>query len=334
MTRKTLTSSNLPWDEIATPKSDYNVRLAVPGMAIPVFWGKDAAGQPLTIVELAGDHAGEFSREPVILRGIAVDLRAGEKIGVQRLVLALQQRADADLFRSLCETLIAALVPVTDPAVGIAVALAHLRRWKAFLAGRRGGVLTHEEVRGLFGELLMLRELYERLLGHREAVDAWTGADRVQHDFIFRDRAVEVKSLSGKERNAVRISSEDQLESALSRLFLVVLKLAENSEAAEARSLNALIHEIETELLDADVLEEFQRRLAAAGYLPLPDYDTPRYVPAGVATYAVAEGFPRLVRSEVPHGIARVSYDLELEVIAPFACVHDDIFEEADGSVS
>jgi hypothetical protein len=329
-----LTSNSLPWDEIATPKSDYNVRLAAPGMAIPVFWGKDAAGQPLAIVELAGDHTGEFSREPVILRGIAVDLRAGERSGVQRLVLALQQRADADLFGSLCETLIAALLPVTDPAVGIAVALAHLRRWKAFLAGRRGGILTPEEVRGLIGELLMLRDLHERILGHREAVDAWTGADRVQHDFVFRGRAVEVKALSGKERNAVRISSEDQLEVASGRLFLVVRKLAENPEAPEARSLNALVHDIETELPDADALEEFQRRLAAAGYLPLPDYDTPRYVPAGVATYEVAEGFPRLVRSEIPHGIARVSYDLELEAIAPFACVHDTIFEGSDGSVS
>ena len=329
-----MTSNSLPWDEIATPKSDYNVRLAASGMAIPVFWGKDALGQPLTIVELAGDHTQEFLREPVILRGIAVDLRAGERPGVQRLVLALQQRVDADLFRSLCETLIAALVPVVDPAVGIAVALTHLRRWKSFLAGRRGGILTPEEVRGLFGELLMLRELHARLLTHREAVDSWTGADRVQHDFVFRNRAVEVKSLSGKERNAVRISSEDQLEVASGRLFLVVRKLAENSEAQEARSLNALVHEIETELPDADALEEFQRRLAAAGYLPLPDYDSPRYVQAGIATYAVTDGFPRLVRSDIPHGIARVAYDLELEAIAPFATVHDAIFEGTDGSVS
>ena len=329
-----MTSNSLPWDDIATPKSDYNVRLTAPGRAIPVFWGKDAIGQPLAIVELAGDHTKEFTREPVILRGIAVDLQAGDRIGVQRLVLALQQRADADLFKSLCETLIAALAPVTDPAVGVSVALAHLRRWKAFLSGRRGGVLTPEQVRGLIGELLTLRELHDRILGHREAVEAWTGADGVQHDFVFRGRAVEVKSLTGKERNAVRISSEDQLEVVSGLLFLVVRKLAENSQAAEARSLNELVQEIEAELPDADALEGLQGRLAAAGYLPLPDYDMPRYVPVGLATYQVAAGFPRLVRSEIPHGIARVSYDLELEAIAPFACVHDAIFEGTDGSVS
>src|SRR5882757_2561357 len=117
-----------------------------------------------------------------------------------------------------------ALLPVTDPAVAMSVSLAHLHRWKAFLSGKRTGILSVEEVRGLFAELQFLRDLYQSRLPHPEAIDAWCGADRVQQDFIFRDNAVEVKSLSGKERSAVRISSEDQLETLSSRLFLEVYR--------------------------------------------------------------------------------------------------------------
>jgi hypothetical protein len=74
-------------------------------------------------------------------------------------------------------------------------------------------------------------------------------------------------------------------------------------------------------------IEAFSQKLAAYGYAPLPDYDLPRFVVAGTYTYPVGEGFPRLVRSQLPSGIARVAYDIELEAVAPFECEADSIFE-------
>lgn len=325
-------SRTLPWEQIATPQVDYNVRLAARDMAVPTFWGKDALGQWLTIVELDGDHSKEFNRAPLVVHGIGVDLRAGDTSGTQRLVLVLQQRTNADLFLSLCEALIAALLPVTDSAVAMSVTLAHLRRWKAFLSGKRTGLLSAEEVRGLFAELQFLRDLYQSRLPHPEAVEAWCGADGVQQDFIFRDNAVEVKSLSGRERNAVRISSEDQLETLSGRLFLEVYRLTDLADSPLARSLNGLVQLIEGELTDAQAVESFLSRLAAAGYAPLPDYDAPVFVVSDTKTFAVTDGFPRLVRSALPQGIARLSYDLELESIERFECSKNIIFEATDGT--
>lgn len=325
-------SKPLPWDQIATPMTDYNVRLAARDMAIPTFWGKDVQGQWLTIIELAGDHSTEFNRAPLTVHGLGVDLRAGDTTGTQRLVLTLQQQINADLFLGLCETLIAALVPVTDPTVALSVALAHLRRWKAFMSGKRTGVLSAEEVRGLFAELQFLLDLYRSRLPHGEAVNAWCGADRVQQDFIFRDNAIEVKSLSGKERNSVRISSEDQLETLSSRLFLEVYRLTDLPESPDGLSLNDLVRLIEGELTDAEAVEAFTLKLAAAGYAPLRDYDAPVFVVSEIRTFRVAEGFPRLVRSTLPQGIARLSYDLELESIERFECSREIIFEAVDGT--
>lgn len=309
-----------PWDDIVNPNIDYNVRRVAGSGGIPLFWGKDADGDCLLIIELAGDHHAQFRKDGTSVLGIGVDLRQSDEPGQQRLVLTLEKHVDRDLFFGLCETLVASLVPVIDPSAALSVALTHIKRWKAFLAGRKSGGLSTEQVRGLFAELQMLRTLYGGRLTATDAVEAWCGADRVQQDFIFGDTAVEVKSLSGRERNAVRISSEDQLESLMSNLFLTVYRLSELPDSDQAISLNALIQLIEREVGGAEALEQFSRKLAAYGYAPLAEYDAPRFLVSDTKAYRVVEGFPRLIRSQIPQGIARLSYDIELESIQSYLC--------------
>jgi len=314
-----------PWDDIGNPDADYNVRRVAGAGRIPVFWGKDIGGGCLLVVELEGDHGAQFRKDGTSVYGIGVDLRQSDEPHQQRLILALEKHVDRDLFLGLCETLIASLAPVTDSATALAVALTHIRRWKAFLAGRKTRMLSPEEVRGLFAELQFLRSLYEQRLPQPAALDAWCGADGIHQDFIFGDTAVEVKSLSGRERNAVRISSEDQLEGLANNLFLMVYRLSEMPESDRALSLNDLIRGIEQELSDAEALEQFSRKVAAYGYAPLADYDAPRFLVSSAQAYRVADGFPRLIRSLVPQGIARLSYDIKLEAIRPFECDHAQI---------
>jgi hypothetical protein len=317
-------SRTSPWDSVPTPSADYTV-VRVPDLrGVPIYWGRDTTSQCLLIVELTGDHTEQLRSDGVTLSGIGVDMRLGERPGQQRLVLTLARHVDTDLFQGLCETLIESLRQVDDSAAALAVTLAHLKRWKAFLSGRKT-TLSPEQARGLFAELQMMRALYAARMTAPIAVYAWCGADRVQQDFIFGDTAVEVKSLSGRERNAVRISSEDQLESLTSSLFLSVYRLSEMPQSKTSISLNALVQQIEGELADAQALEEFARKLSAYGYAPLHDYDSPRFTVSDLKTYRVVEGFPRLVRSGIPNGIARLSYDIELETIRPFECDSGDI---------
>ena len=309
-----------PWDDIGSPNVDYNVRRVAKSGSIPLFWGKDLDGDCLLIIELAGDHHAQFRKDGTSVHGIGVDLRQSDEPGQQRLVLTLEKHVDRDLFFGLCETLVASLAPVTEPSAALSVALTHIKRWKAFLAGRKSGGLSPEQVRGLFAELQLLRALYAERLPATVAVAAWCGADRVQQDFILGNTAVEVKSLSGRERNAVRISSEDQLESLTSSLFLMVYRLSELPESDQAMSLNALVQLIEQEIGEAEALEQFSRKLAAYGFAPLAEYDAPRFLVSDTTAYRVVEGFPRLIRSQIPQGVARLSYDIELESIRPYLC--------------
>lgn len=228
-----------PWDEITVPGTDFNVRQVAAKTAVPCFWGRDASGACLFIVELHGDHTAQYRKNAVAVNGVDVDLRAGDQ-GQQRLVLALERQVDRDLFEGLCRTLAFALEHATDSASSLAVSLAHIRRWKTFLSGRSQH-LSAEDVRGLFAEIVFLTELIDREMPSNAVVEAWLGPERSHQDFIFGNTAVEVKSLSGAERSSIRISSEDQLESPNDALFLRVYRLSNLADAAGARSLNELV---------------------------------------------------------------------------------------------
>ncbi|CAM3959394.1 PD-(D/E)XK motif protein [Bordetella tumbae] len=307
-----------PWDEIAVPSKDFNVRQVAVTTAVPCFWGRDAGGSCLFIVELQGDHTEQYRKNMVTAKGIDVDLRAGGT-GEQHLVLALEKQVDRDLFAGLCRTLVSALEHSTDSASSLAVSLVHIRRWKTFLSGRSQH-LSIEAVRGLFAELIFLLELVEQGMSIHEAVDAWLGPERSHQDFIFGNTAVEVKSLSGAERSSIRISSEDQLESLNDALFLRVYRLSSLAGAEGARSLNEIITAVQALLDEAEAAEAFDRKLMAHGYAPLPEYDEPRFVVSDVRSYRINDGFPCLMRSQLPPGIANVAYDIRLEAIAEYEC--------------
>ncbi|MBL4538053.1 MAG: PD-(D/E)XK motif protein [Oceanicaulis sp.] len=321
-----MTTSKAPWDEMQTPDSDYTVRYVTALGDVTLCWGKDVQGQCLFIIQLEGDHTEQFRNNATTVNGIEVDLRQLPEPGKQGLILTLEKHVDRDLFHGLCQTLIGNLNGVSDPAAALGVAINHIKRWKAFLAGKRTRVLSAEEVRGLFAELSFLRLLKEKHLTDAQAVEAWCGPDRIHQDFIFGDTAVEVKSISGRDRSIVRVSSEDQLETVSEHLFLKVYRLTEAPEGTPAQSLNELVSAVGHELSDAGAIEDYWRKLATYGYVEMREYDNPKFLVNGSNAYRVVDGFPRLVRSELPDGVVDVKYNLQLEKIATFECNQNEIW--------
>ena len=321
-----MTNNKAPWDEMKIPERDYTVRYVTAQGNVTLCWGKDVQGQCLFIVQLENDHKEQFRKNATTVNGIDVDLRQLPEPGKQGLILTLEKHVDRDLFHGLCQTLIRNLHGVSDPAAALGVALNHIRRWKAFLAGKRTRILSAEEVRGIFAELIFLRHLKEKHLTDAQAVEAWCGPDRMHQDFIFGDTAVEVKSISGRDRSIVRVSSEDQLETVSEHLFLKVYRLTEAPDGTPAQSLNELVSVAGHELSDADAIEDYWRKLAIFGYVERREYDTPKFLVNCSNTYRVAEDFPRLVRSELADGVIDVKYNLQLEKISTFECKQNEIW--------
>lgn len=318
--KMTMTNKVTPWDEIQIPDAEYNVRLIAGTGSIPLYWGKDIAGHCLFIIELQGDHSEQFRKDSISVHGLNLDLRRLDVTTKQGLILKLEKHVDKDIFLSLCETLITSLQPLTDSSAALAITLTHIKRWKMFLSGRKRDILSAEEIRGLFCELQFLRFLYQGHLNEKDAIEAWVGPEGSHQDFIFGNAAVEIKSVSGRERSTVRISSEDQLETLCDNFFLVIFRINEMPESRQAMSLNELVRFIEEEFNDADAVEELLRRLAAYGYMEIAEYEKPKFVVATRHAYFVDKDFPRLIRSQIPDGIVRATYEIELEKISAFKC--------------
>ena len=84
--------------------------------------------------------------------------------------------------------------------------------------------LSITEQQGLMGELKYILEEIEK--GDFEVIKYWEGIYKNKHDFVYEDRAVEVKTTKNQTRLDVRISNENQLLSmGNEQLNLVVYRL-------------------------------------------------------------------------------------------------------------
>lgn len=316
-----------PWDDIKTPTEDLSVRQIKGSKYLPLYWGKDSIGHCVFIYEMIEDGTEIFQKNQVSINGISIDFRVLRTTGNQGLLLVLEKHVDQDLFYRLCETLVDELSEVSDPLVGLSVALSQIKRWKAFLAGKKGQILSAEELRGLFSELKFLQQLLDQMDNELDAIEAWQGPEASHQDFIFSDTAVEVKSLSGRERNTVKISSEDQLESLSSNLYLRVFRLIDMPESKASFSLNELVKEVEKSLTHAEAIEMFDTKLAKAGYVQMLTYDKPKFVVAEEQTYRVESEFPKIIRSKLNNGIIRVGYEIKLESVQDYLCADKDVWD-------
>lgn len=102
--------------------------------------------------------------------------------------------------------------------------------------------LSDEQQIGLMGELLVLE--HGLAVTPDETLEAWLGMDREEHDFVFGDFDLEVKSTRSESRVHM-ISSLTQLAAAPDRpLYVVSIQLTGAGFAAEGRSLADIITDI------------------------------------------------------------------------------------------
>ncbi len=186
-----------------------------------------------------------------------------------------------------------------------------LLQWQSALRARRDG-LTRDALVGLFGELVVLAALGERMPSER-AVEAWKGPEDGAQDFASEGIAIEVKTTAGSHAH-VPISSLDQLDGrSLRRLALLVVKIVEDPEG---ESLVTLVGRVRS-VLGCGALEG---KLALGGWRDQDAnrYEELRFRRIGIDAYEVREGFPALTRAIAPMGVADAAYRIDARALSPF----------------
>lgn len=201
--------------------------------------------------------------------------------------------------------------------MAISNALTRWKYWKEMFGKKKSTILDKQEIKGLIGELIELRDHFMRDYGETVAVQSWMGPLLGHKDFEVDDTWYEVKSVT---ENAVQvnISSLEQLESEVDG-HLVIIRLEEASvTSALAINLNQMVLKVADEIKDPETLDLFRTRLDNMGYAPDEEYDNFNFVFKGRQSYSVTEKFPRLTRSGVSDSIGNAKYTILLNGISDF----------------
>ncbi len=309
-----------PWDTISQPTNDVSARRIDHTHALDLFWARDHLGRYLFIFELPPDAVMQQSNLPALAGMQLTHMPASGEVPA-RMVLVLNEKTNWEIFLALCNDLVHTTRNCKGIQEAVQTILRRLGRWQEFLKKQRPGLLSEEQIKGLIGELLFIRDTLNPEFGPAQAITFWQGPETLPQDFNVNDCAIEVKCQSGVSQPTVRISSAEQLCPQLPEMYLRVLTLGRTApDNSEAINLPLLVDQIRQALdtCSPPALERFNDLLFMTGYVDSERYRDFSYLLAGQAMFHVVDGFPRICPDDLPAGIARLSYSVSLSECAPF----------------
>lgn len=304
-----------PWEAIKASSivSGRTERRAHPTHPIDFYRARLADGRYLFV--LKGLLNFEEPRFPA-LGGINLS-QQGLPDGTSELVLELVDTEQVSLFRALSEDLLASTDDLAHGRSDLAAdrLIVRLERWQAMLRKKRDSLLSRQAIIGLVGELLFLRNRLLPILGVEQTLRAWRGPHRDEQDFAHGDQIFEVKTQLNTADQYLLISSEAQLDNTSGNIAVCHQTLASCVDDEDgAESLKQLVEDIRERCLAHSLVARdlFDAGLLAAGYQTRSEYDEENWKAARSRFFEVVDDFPRLVPTQLPAGISRVSYRITL----------------------
>lgn len=240
------------------------------------------------------------------------------------LVVKLINDYLGDLFDDLVSSLYRRISPINDKKIYTSKLIETYWEWANFFEKTNESDLSKAEIKGIAGELSFLKLLLENTsINKNEIVQSWCGLYGDDKDFILRNHAFEIKTISSS-GHEVKISSEYQLEPITDKeLFLVVIELDEADPAdRQSFTLKDKYLEIKSIILKTDTeIYPFLKAMAEKGIddNSLGNYDFIRFRFRAMKSYEAGHyEFPVITKSKLGEGIKNVTYNIELGKIARF----------------
>ena len=308
-------SSQDPWETIkpGTTVSGRTERRADPQHPIDFYRARLSDGRYLFVLKGLRDFK---TKKLPSLGGIDLSLPESHE-GSFELILELSDAEQVSLFRALSEDLLAATDDLSNGASDLAAErlMIRLDRWQAMLRKKRDSLLSRQAIIGLTGELLFLRDRLLPLLGVEQTLRAWRGPHRDEQDFANGDQIFEVKTQLNTADQYLLISSEAQLDDSSGKIAICHQTLVSSHEEEDgAETLNDIVEDVRDRCLSHSLVARdlLDAGLLGAGYQTRAEYDHERWKHVRSRIFEVIDDFPRLVPSQLPPGISKVSYRITL----------------------
>jgi hypothetical protein len=308
------------WSEVAASPEGSNglrvLRFPVDECSPELFIGMDDQGGRHLLLEYECDmDLPEDNHENLALISIIDD-------SSRYLAIRLENDYFSDLFDDLVDSVRSTLMSrASGPALSEDFVQLFMR-WSHFFDNTQQGGLSDKALQGLIGELFYLM----RLLGecNVKTVDdmlrAWVGPYHTRCDFELHDKHVEVKSVLNA-ASTVKISSEYQLEVEIG-LGMELAVVFMEKDLMSGVSLRELVDELRGLTMKnygdfSIIMERLSKHQLSASNIG--DYDNKRFRFLSVDHYdASIDGFPKLVKSDLPAGVKSVSYKLKLGELSDY----------------
>lgn len=310
---------SLPWEELSIPtKQAFTTRRIGEHLTANVFIARDQQNELSVIVQHQQDLRDIFNKYRIDVGAVNSDYR--EFSNGFALQFKLKDEKLIEYFDQFIQFVLQDLDQTHQERRIIEAFLLKLKNWKRFISSTQYGKLKPEQIRGLLAELKFLDDLLHAYPSDMEIIlQAWYGPERLQHDFVFKDLAVEIKSISSIDKRSVKISSVNQLETNVSELYLHVSSVLEAPKHAEdIVTLNSMVKDVKHRLAQQDniaLISIFEQKLLDSRYVADYYYDKYGYVIKSSNTYQVTDNFPKLDSGFIPNGILNVSYEVDLNMI-------------------
>ncbi|MEU4539011.1 PD-(D/E)XK motif protein [Streptosporangium sp. NPDC023825] len=229
------------------------------------------------------------------------------------LHIALTADELREVFSSLVTDIAAAVQAAPDALSAVVTAINRFQRWQNLLKSVGEEGLGKEERRGLFGELLVLRDFVLPGLAVSDALASWTGPTGTSQDFQLPRLAIEVKTSSARASSEISIASERQLDdTGVEELFLALVVVDERRGGTGA-SLNTMAESTRAAITSLAAQTLFSDLLVRAGYFSnhRDRYDEPRYTVREIRFWAVKNDFPRIIEPELRTGVSTCAYRIQ-----------------------
>ncbi|HEX8125173.1 MAG TPA: PD-(D/E)XK motif protein [Allosphingosinicella sp.] len=238
--------------------------------------------------------------------------------GRVRIILSLAHAAYAQVFAILCADAVDMVTAQKDDRSAIGALISRLHVWQAFMARHGPDGLSEAAMIGLMGELLVLRDHLEPLIGIARALETWAGPRGEPNDFSLAGGFLEIKATTRQAPDRLSISNADQLDIGRGPILLGHVRFR---ETPDGETLPDMVDAIKT-ILAADApsaLPMYAAALLAAGYVDAHRqlYDM-ALLSAAFDLFEITPDFPHLARAELRRGIIDCSYMIDLAACRPW----------------
>lgn len=319
--------SNLPWSQMKAPEistvfssepTDFFTKW-------PTYWIVDYSGNYGLLIQCDGANLSKQKLPKLEFLECTVEITDA---GSQILVFLLKDKSKQETFYDFCKSITEAIEKESTIDLAVGTAIRKVWEWLRLLKGKSGG-LSKVEQRGLIGELLFLSQYLAKSIGIEDAVKAWTGPLGAPKDFNISHYAIEVKTHSVSAQPSISISSENQLSrSGYENVWLTVFNFSEAAEGqAEAYSLGEVYKKVSKQIgeVSQSALDEFNNLMVASGFGVTVDYSENKWISTGESFYHVSDSFPMIDSSDLPVGVAKVKYSIELAALEQHRVGYENI---------